>query len=55
MYIFREGIPVSAGLDISFIKSFKKEMLELKKGEEGTIGFVQEDVNVQKGDELVFN
>jgi translation initiation factor IF-2 len=55
VYIFREGIPVSAGLDISFIKSFKKEMLELKKGEEGTIGFVQEDVNVQKGDELVFN
>lgn len=49
-YIFREGVPVSAGMDISFIKSFKKEMVELKKGEEGTIGFVQEVADLQKGD-----
>ena len=41
VYIFRGGIPISPGLDISFIKSFKKDMLELKKGEEGTLGFVQ--------------
>lgn len=29
----RGGIPITAGLDISFIKTFKKEVLELKKGE----------------------
>jgi hypothetical protein len=41
-YIFRGGIPISCPLDISFMKSFKKEMMELKKGDEGTIGFLQQ-------------
>lgn len=45
-YIFRGGIPISSPLDINFLKSFKKEMMELKKGEEGTIGFLQQVENI---------
>ena len=32
VYVFRNEIPISSPLDISFLKSFKKEMVELKKG-----------------------
>lgn len=52
-YIFRGETPVSPPFDIAFLKSFKKEMVELRKGEEGTIGFVQ-DYDIQKGDEIRF-
>ena len=31
-YIFRNGIPISKAFSINFIKSFKKDMIELKKG-----------------------
>jgi translation initiation factor IF-2 len=36
-YIFKNGIPITEGLSIKFIKCFKKEVVELKEGEEGTI------------------
>lgn len=53
-YIFRNGIPVSASLTVSMLKSFKKDMMELKKGEEGTIAFSEEAVTLEKGDQLRF-
>ena len=31
-YIFRNGIPISKAFSVSFLKSFKKEMVEIKKG-----------------------
>ena len=42
LYIFRNKIPISEGYHVSFLKSFKKEVIELKKGEEGTVGLLPE-------------
>lgn len=54
VYIFRNGIPVSGGLTVGMLKSFKKDMMELKKGEEGTISFNEECPAIEKGDQLRF-
>jgi translation initiation factor IF-2 len=43
-YIFRNSIPISDPLHIQYMKSFKKDMGELKKGDEATVCF-NEDIS----------
>ena len=51
VYVFRNKIPISEGYHISFLKSFKKDVIELKKGEEGTIGLIPDlSIEIEKGD-----
>ena len=32
-YVFRNGVPITPAFSINFLKSFKKDMMEIKKGE----------------------
>lgn len=52
-YIFRNNIPISQPFSITFIKTFKKDVMDLKRGEEGTLGFLEEITDIEKGDEIV--
>ena len=51
-YIFKNGVPISEALTIKAIKHFKKDMMEVKKGDECTIMFIDEDVSFEKGYEI---
>jgi translation initiation factor IF-2 len=53
-YIMKSGVPCSEPMDINFIKSYKKEVQELKEGEEGTIGFEKETEILVKGTQIIF-
>lgn len=54
IYIFRNGSPISDSLFAKSIKVFKKEVGEIKKGDECTVTLdVKADFQYEKGDELV--
>jgi translation initiation factor IF-2 len=49
MHIFRNGTPITGEIFAKSIKSFKKEMAEIKKGDECTIT-LDTDFEFQVGD-----
>lgn len=53
LYVFRNGSPATEGEFAKNIKVFKKEMTEVKKGEECTITVSFGGFQLEKGDEIV--
>lgn len=54
LYVFRNGSPASDGVFARNIKVFKKEMSQVKKGDECTITMdLSPDFKLEKGDEIV--
>ena len=54
LYLFKNNTPLTDALFVKTIKSFKKEVQEVKKGDECTIVLdVPPDFDFARGDELV--
>ena len=53
LFIFRNGVPVSEASVAKNIKTFKKEVPEVKKSDECTIILKDDSIAFEKGDHLV--